>query len=288
MSKLSAFTAQPANSLYCFADEQNFIRYLGKKAKIIRSKKAMQQQLLNTAAVDDGISYQDALQQVKNAFVGIYGITPQQALVKLANGETVAGKNWKAGVYGIGSVDVTTFSTKSGDGVVSVDPTNGQIKVDGNAVSSLVTDFTYSGTGKSKKVVANAYSYTDAAGNCYIAQYDKVNKKYYACSVTNKEGKKVDAMGVTMGAGDTSSIWVAVIESLENLIQWIVNLFGNGQQLITAKAATPTQSDISSYEQDGIQSAGLGFWLVLGMGASLLFSGGVGGIANKVKKSKNK
>lgn len=288
MSELSAFTAQPANSLYCFADEQNFIRYLGKKAKIIRTKKAMQRQLLHTAAVDDGVSYQDALQQVKSAFVDIYGITPQQALVKLANGETVAGKNWKAGVYGIGDVSTTSFSTLSNGGTVSVNPVNGQIKVDGNPVASLVTDYTYTGIGKSKTTVVNAYSYTDASGNCYIAQYDKASGKYYACSVTTKDGVKLNANGAAMGAGDMSSIWVALIESFEKIIQWIVNLFGNGQQLITTKAAAPVQSDISSYEDDGTQNAGISFLFVLAMGAALFFAGGTKGLADKAKKSKNK
>lgn len=288
MAKLSAFLSQPASSLYCFADEEKFIRYLGNKAKIIRTKKAMQAKLLNTAAVDDGVSYQDALQQVKAAFVNIYGITPQQALVKLANGETVAGKNWAQGVYGIGATDATEFKTLSGGQTITVDPTNGQIKANGSAVTSLVTDYTYSGVGKNKKVVENALSYTDADGNCYISQYNKRTGKYYACSVTSKDGKKVDANGVALAAGDVSSIWVSLIENLKEFLQWIVNLFAGGQTLVTAKAAQPTQSDISSYAPDGsgTQTAGISGWVILGLASVFFAAGGANGLFGKAQKSK--
>lgn len=286
MSKLSTFVAQPQNSLYIFADEQKFISKLGNKAAIVRKKKAMQQRLITTVAVDDGVTPSEAMAQIRNSFENIFGMSPESALVKLANGETVAGKNWAQGVYGIGKTDATAFTTKSGTGAVTINPSNGQIMVNGSPVSSLVTDYTYKGVGKNKTVIPNAYSYTDANGNCYIAQYNKITGKYYACSVTDSTGKKVDANGVAMTAGDTSSIWVSVIGAIQQVIQWIVNLFAGGETLVTAKAAQPTYSDISSYSPEGTQTANINGWLILGLASVFFAVGGSKGLFGKVQKSK--
>ena len=98
----------PANFLYLFADEQLFLQRIdAKSASIIRAKKINQQQVLVNAVTS--ANYNSAIDEVRTAFTNIYGMSPEKALVTLANGGEVAGKNWAEGIYGVGAVKRQDF-----------------------------------------------------------------------------------------------------------------------------------------------------------------------------------
>lgn len=248
----------PANFLYLFADEQLFLQRIdAKSASIIRAKKSNQQQVLVNAVTS--ANYNSAIDEVRTAFTNIYGMSPEKALVTLANGGEVAGKNWAEGIYGVGAVKRQDFVQNTSVKVSE----DGTITVNGTAVQT--TD-TY-GRGKKGATVAYTRSYTDDNGNTFTAQYNKLTGKYYALSYTTKEGEKQNADGKAISNADSSTIWCSVIESFQSFIEWLVSLFTGGRQTITASNTLPTQ-------QDGfVQESGTGWYVVAALAVGALLYG---------------
>lgn len=253
----------PANFLYLFADEKNFLSKLDSRtASIIRAKKRNQQQVLVVAAGGNQ-NYNDARNQVRQALVDTYGKSPELILVDLANGKQVAGKNWAAGIYGVGKVIKTTFSQNSG---ITVDPETGFLMQGDTIVGKSSGDYVKQGN----RCVANTYSYTDESGNTFTSQYNKATKKYYAATYTTADGLKQNAEGQEVTNADSSSIWANVIESVSMFIQWLISLFtgSSDRTLITDSNTVPSQSD--GFIQETNNASG---WLIAALVGGALFFG---------------
>lgn len=100
-----------ANFMYIWADKKEFLQKIDKKyANIIEGKKLNQIKLLKLSAQKYGKSYEEYTDAIREAFIATYDVTPAEALVILAQGGSIAGKNWSEGVYGIGALYVNVFT----------------------------------------------------------------------------------------------------------------------------------------------------------------------------------
>lgn len=281
MTNLQSYYNNPSNFLYIFAGD-SFIAKLGRTASyVISRKKANQKKLLNTAAQDAGVSYETATQKIAESFKSFYGMTPANALITLASGGEVAGKNWSKGIYGIGATKevLVNYSAPGSNTNVAIDA-NGQFinKQTGGALTTEIVSVGINGK-------PNCVRYTDASGNVYTANYTK-RTGWAAGKFNNKAtGNTYTADGQIATASDSSSIWESLALNFGKLIEWLISLFntnnGTNQTAITAANTQPTQGDGWVYES-GVSPAVL---IAVGLG-TLVAAGGFGGWVKKAKKSK--
>lgn len=269
----------PANFMYVWADPNRFLSKIdSKSAAIINAKRLNQIKVLKLSAQKYNTTYEAYTNAIHSAFVGYYGLTPAQALVKLANGGEVAGKNWVKGVYGIGATRRSNFYQ---NGNVKVDEKTGHILYNGKDVTS--SDGVVYGKVKGKAFPISYSAVID--GKTYTSQYSKAAKKYYAGSYSTADGTKQNANGANIDASDSASVWESVILSLEQFLQWIVSLFSGGGKTETLNAANtlPSQEDgfISS---SGLSEANTLLIFAVAIGALLFGKGGNKGGSKKKGK----
>lgn len=228
----------PANFMYIWADPKKFLSKIdAKSASIINAKRLNQIKVLKLSAEKYNTSYDTYVSAIRTAFIGYYGMTPAEALAKLANGEEVAGKNWSQGVYGIGAVKRNNFSQ---NGNVTVDESTGHIFNNGVDVTS--SDGVIYGTVKGSAFPTTYTATID--GNTYTSQYNKTKKKYYAGSYSTDDGIMQNANGDTIDASDSSSVWENIVLCLEQFLEWIISLFAGGKtETINASNTLPSQTD---------------------------------------------
>lgn len=264
-----------ANFMYVWADEIKFISKLDKRtAVIIRQKKANQNKIITLSAKEYGLTVQEYYNAIRQAFIDSYGCTPVDALMTLAAGGSVAGKNWADGVYGVGALKNSTFTQNKS---ITIDPATGEIKKNGITVSQL-SSAVYGKKGG--KTVVTGYSYTDENGNTYTSQLHKASGVYYAGQYSTNSGVLQNSNGMNITAADASSIWESIASGLETFVNWLISLFTkNDKELLTAGNTIPQQTDGFVTETAG------GGWLLAVAAAGILVSGGLK-IGKKSKKNK--
>lgn len=225
--------------LYIFADN-TYLSYIPKKyAKIISNKRANQRKLLvlsaqayiNKDAMYGGTEYMQYVNAVKQGFQNTYGMLPQDALVKLALGETVAGKNWSEGVYGVGAVDVVQFYGST----VTVDPETGHIYKDGVDCTDTTLTVNKDLGGKIGTIPFQLFANID--GKTYMSEYKRSKKQYFAKSYSNEAGKYSAADGKAIQSVDAATVFENIqlgawdfLEFLKQILNFLgINLnFGGG------------------------------------------------------------
>lgn len=264
----------PANFMYVWADEDKFLKYIPTKhASVIRGKKANQNKLLALSAEKYNKTVKDYTDAIRQAFINTYDMTPANALIVLAQGGTVAGKNWEEGVYGIGAV--LTFSGHSDITVREADGHILQSGVDKTDASKTV----YSQVG-GKAVAYQLFATIDNI--TYMSQYNKTTKKYRAQSYSTADGFFSARTGNQINSADSADIWGSIVLAVEKFIEWIVSLFGSGKQTINAENTLPNQQS-DGFVQTGGMSEASGILLALAAGGFLL-AGGLKGKKNKKAK----
>lgn len=250
----------PALMLYCWADKDAFLSKLDRKtAGIIAQKKANQLQVMALLSGGYNNQFYANLAEVKQAFVDIYDMTPEKALVTLANGGEVAGKNWVQGIYGVGKTQRIDFVQNS---AVKVDTETGKILVNGVAVEASPV---YGGVGYKN---IKGYSYV-LGGVTFSSQL--IGKKYFAGTVTLADGTTQDANGDPVTDADSSSIWLSIIGFVEKLVNWFLTVIGKEDKKITAENTIPAQGDGFTYDT---AEAGFPWWILALVGGGWLLSGG--------------
>ena len=249
MAKLpfSELLKTPSDYLYIFAANEYLARLSARRRTVIAAKKVIQVKFVNTVAVDNNLTYQQAAAKISDAIVDIYGLTPGEILIKLALGENVAGKNWSAGVYGVGATKSNTFVQNSS---ISVDGLTGKILQDGKEVPNQTPVYdTYKG-----ETYITGYSATvnDVAYSSLIdkSAYKKGNSIYYSNTVGTTNGIQY-ANGTAFDTSEGSSIWdniLAEIPFFGKLIQWIISLFKI--DVINPVDAAPAQMEYLDTEPD--------------------------------------
>ena len=240
----------PANFMYLWASEKDFLRYIPKKyADIIRVKKANQLKIVNIIADYKEDVVKNYKEQIKQAFVDAYDMRPEEALVILAQGGTVAGKNWSEGVYGVGVLYPTTFAGTD----ISVRPNDGYFERNGKILPGNEDKNVYATINK-KTVVYQRFYEDDTNGVTYMSQYNKTTKKYYAKSYSNANGTFSARNGAEIKASDGADLWGTILGYLDKFLNWLITLFGGtDRQLLSAENTIPSQT------QDGfVQEAGMG------------------------------
>lgn len=250
----------PIDYLYLWASDQ-FISQLGSKVgKIIKTKKYNQYQTLYKTVVENESAgsaseyleiYNQWTTEIAAAIKDTYGITPAQILVKLAMGEEVLGKNFKAGVYGIGEAATTTYVQ---DASYSVDPNSGKILINGIAATNQTPIY---GSGGN----ITGYSYTEG-GYQYQSSYQ--NGQYIALSYSNSNGAVQTATGMqfdfTKGSfWQNANNYMPIVNAILSWVSSIVNSFYPNRTLLTAQNTVPQQSEwieVESENNNGLLIAG--------------------------------
>lgn len=257
---LAEVKKHPALMLYCWADDNAFIAKLDSKtAGIISSKKANQLQVMALLSGGYGEQLKANLADVKQAFIEIYDMSPEKALVTLANGGEVAGKNWAKGIYGIGKTQRIDFVQNT---AVKVDTATGKILVNGVAVDASPV---YGGVGN-KNIKGYTYNLN---GTTFSSQL--VGKLYFAGTVTLADGTTQDANGDPVTDADSSSIWLSVVSLVEKLVNWFLSFLGKEDKKITPSNTLPSQGDGFTYDT---AEASFPWWILALVGGGWLLSGG--------------
>lgn len=270
---------QPQNFMYVWADENAFLKYLKPQwANVIRAKKANQMKLLALSAekylgsLDRVNEYYDAIRQ---SFIDAYGMTPANALVILAQGGTVAGKNWEEGVFGIGAT-AQFYGTN-----ITVRPNDGYFEQNGKILPGDEDKNVYATVG-GKVVVYQRFYEDPTSGVTYMSQLNKTTKKYYAASYSNSSGTYSAKSGNSINASDNADIWGAILSSLDKFLTWIISLFTGADQskMLNADNTLPSQSadgfvQTNGGSDGGILESGTGLILAaVAAGALIMGTGG--------------
>ena len=272
---IQAACQNPQNFMYLWASDAFLKAIPSKYASVIRVKRANQNKVLLLSAEKYGKTLQEYTDAIRQAFIDTYGMTPIQALIILAQGGQVAGKNWKEGVYGVGALNVAYFN---GHPEITVRPEDGHILNNGADVTD--TTKTVYTTIKKQAVPYQLFATIDDV--VYMSQYNKTYKKYYAQSYSTAEKSYNARTGNEINASDNADIWGAVLQSLEKFAQWLISLFAGSstKETLNASNTLPNQSADGFVTESGMTDAAT-LLLLLAAGGTLL-AGGLGG----KKKSK--
>lgn len=281
----------PASFMYVYASDQFLNAINAKYASVIRMKRANQKKVLMLSAdkyLGDFSKVNQYYDAIADAFKEAYDVTPSEALLILAQGGEVAGKNWSEGVYGVGALPTSTFSgITTGDGsTVSVDAATGHIFY-GNKDITDESKTVYNNV--KGKVIAYQLFGKDDFGYVYMSQYNKTRKKYYAQTWTDDNGSNHKATnGNIIGASDGASIWGNINldwEFIRNILNWLLSIFGitpipevGETKTLSADNTLPNQQADGFVQEAGMGEAGM-ILLALAAGGALL----AGGIKGKRK-----
>lgn len=271
---------QPQNFMYVWADENKFLKFLKPQwANVIRGKKGNQMKLLALSAekyLGDAKGINEYIDSIKKSFIEAYGMEPLEALVILAQGGTVAGKNWEEGVFGIGA----TLQFAGSD--ITVRPNDGYFERNGQILPGDEDMNVYATVG-GKTVVYQRFYQDPKSGNTYMSQLNKTTKKYYAKSWSNADGTYSAKSGNSINASDNADIWGAILGSLDKFLNWILSLFaGDKIEKLSAENTLPNQQAdgfVQTNDGGGLLESGTGLILAAVAAGALLMGG-------KSKKSK--
>lgn len=273
-----------ASFLYLWASDEFLAAIPNKYARIIRTKRANQNRLITASF---GEKNRDArIQEIRAQFIEDYGMTPAQALVVLAQGGTVAGKDWSKGVFGIGAVKRKDFAQ---DTDFSVDPTTGHILYKGQDVHNNTEEFSVDvvyGKSDTGETVITEYVVNDKMYERSFSSRLSDDGKFYAYQYNNSKGELMDADGKTASAKDSADIWGNINLTLNAILEWLLKFFGlddNKTQTVTASNTLPSQKGDGFVTSTGFGDAGV-VVLALAAGGAFL-AGGFKGL-KKSKKSK--
>ena len=266
--------ANAQNFMYIFAPD-SFLNAIPKKYANEISKKAKNQHFLLAKSADKyGTTYQAYENAVRDGFIATYGMTPYDALITLANGGQVAGKNWKAGIYGVGAVKSTTFNGITLDGqTISVDPETGHIfkgSIDITDTSKTIYETIKGNTVAYQLLSGDSYKQT------FVSQYNKNDGKYYAASYVDGEGTKHNASGAVINNSDSATVWESVFTSIKTFLDWLLSLFGyNSSTTINEENTLPNQKTDGFVYESGLGEMGV-ILLATAAGALILGTSGKG------------
>ena len=267
---ISQACEHPADFMYIWASDDKFLRYIPQNyATIIKGKRANQRKILALSAEKYGTTQAAYEQAIYDAFIETYDHTPAEALVILAQGGSIAGKNWSEGVFGIGAVQ--SFSNNPN---ILVDAKTGHIYNGGTDITD--TSKTVYSTVKGSVFPIQYVAQLD--GVTYMSNYNKTLKKYSSYTWSNADGTFNAKSGATFSSSQSSDIWGMIIASIEKFINWLLQLFtGSSVETISAENTLPSQTADGFASADGgngIAEAS-GILLALAAGGALIASGGI-------------
>lgn len=263
--------ANAANFMYIFAPDEFLAAIPKKYANIIRGKAGNQKVLLDRSARKYGSTLAEYEKAVREGFIEQYGMTPIDALITLANGGQVAGKDWSKSIFGVGALS-DKFTGVELNGVnPRVDPTTGHIYVGSKDITDTSKTIVQEVGGKT--VNYQLFSEDDVV--TLMSQYR--NGKYYAQSYTDANGQKWSYDGSKkLSDSDGATIWSNIILSFQTFIDWLLSLFGyNSSETINSDNTLPNQKTDGFVYESGLGEMGL-ILLATAAGGLLLATSGKG------------
>lgn len=268
--------------LYIFAVKEYLVQIPLKYRTIIYKKQLNQRILLRLSAkkfLGSDEKYTEYEEVIYNAFIDQYGMEPIEALIRLANGENVAGKNWSEGVFGVGG---TQTNFKGSD--ITVNPTTGYMQRDGKNLPVYDTIYAQNADG-TEGVAFQQFYYDEATGKRYMSECGK-DGKWYAASYQDADGTKFSAKGKVISDSESGSIWQSVNFSwddfkswIDKFVNWLLLLFNLPSFEDTNIEKLTPENTLMNQKQDGfVQEAGFGegamILLALAAGGALLATSG--------------
>ena len=236
--KCADILEEPIVFLYIFIDDFEkmnipFLAMLDEKHRSIISSKAYNQKVMCRNVYmdehnDSTEGLQDFYQQIKDKIHDQYGMYPTEILLRLANGENVAGKDWNVGTYGVGesgSKYYKNFKLVTGAGQ---DLSNISVNNDGTIRfgrgSQTPTNIIYGSDGKP---VSYQYNYNGLSLTTQL-----VNGNWYAGTVGgSKKNQQWNADGTKFSSVNASSIWQSIstylpyVGLLLSSLSWLFSSF---------------------------------------------------------------
>ena len=289
LTKQEACTS-PASFMYIFATDE-FLSYIEPKyAYIIKGKRSNQVKILMLSAdkyLGDEKKWTEYGEAIRSAFIEMYGMQPIEALSILAQGGSVAGKNWKEGIYGIGATANIDFGKSVNGASVYCNSQDGHIY----AGTLDITDEskTVYKTIKGQAIPYQLFS-RETDGMTFMTQYSKIRKQYDAQSYSTSEGEFSARTGAALTGINGGDIWGTIIMYLERFAEWIISIFvkeEDQKQPITAANTLPSQTGDGFVQQAGM-STGAKIALALAAGGALLYSTTESGKKTMGKKKSRK
>ena len=290
--RLDEVKKNPQMFMYIFLKTpkgEKFLAQIDKKHRAIVYAKALNQiQVLRLSAEKYNETFETYANTVNDAFHEAFGMSPLKAMMKLAAGETVAGKNWAAGVYGVGAIGFQEGFKGSPN--VTVHSQSGKILKNGVEQPNQTVVY-------SEKCPNNIQGYSCVIdGVTYTSQYYKVKKKYGAGMYENAKGK-FKANGLAATSADLSSVWEGVELLWNKFVDWLISLFsstrsdGEKTEMLSPENTLPSQTGDGFVSKSSIvdvlqSNSGL-ILLALGAG-TLLATGNLPGLGKKGKKKNRK
>ena len=263
----------PVNFLYVYSNPQFEAlvkKYISSRAAATIARKRQNGVTVLKGAYSGTANLQKAYQEISDAIVEQYGITPQEMLQKLLNGETVAGKNWREGVFGIGATKVTAYKENPN---VLVDTDTGKLidsgaQTDDAFISGGTPIYKNKGIGKNKTTYISGYSY-EIDGKVYTTKRAS-DGKYYAYSYGDSEGM-YSALGTEMKSADFSSVWENIetaVPFLQKFIEWLASIFNIS--IVKQQDVTPSQSEFVTNDNNNIEMSSVIILGAVALGSYLL------------------
>ena len=222
----------PQNFLYIYATDSFLAKLDSKTAAIIRSKRGNQSKVINNACIKEKEDYSTVVSEINDSLKENFGHSGAECLMILADGGQVAGKDWSAGIYGIGDTREGFQGTS-----ITVNAETGKLMQGGVEVSGQTAIY-----GK------NSTTYTAVVdGVTYSSAYK--GGKYVAGNYTSTDGTTYNAAGQATGLAGFNNIWTAVqsyAPIIQQIINWLASMFPavfSGKTLVTTENTIPSQSD---------------------------------------------
>ena len=233
----------PGDFLYAFLSDDDILsiaRVMGVTAADTIQNKRLNQIKLLKGAYNGTPDYSELGGWIKDA----YGYTPQEVFLKLVSGESVAGKDWKRGVYGVGATPRSNYNDGSS---YAVDPKTGKLTKDGGVLSGGVPIFTNGSGG----TFISGYSYM-LNGRSYTSKLGDDGSFYANTYGTDSGAWFADGSVYTVSKG--SNFWEGLgtyFPLIKSIISWlisaIVKLFGSSKSdngtTITTENTVPKQEE---------------------------------------------
>lgn len=289
LTKQEACTS-PASFMYIFATDE-FLSYIEPKyAIIIKGKRSNQVKILMLSAdkyLGDEKKWTEYGEEIRSAFIEMYGMQPIEALSILAQGGSVAGKNWSEGVYGIGATANIDFGKSVNGASVYCNSKDGHIY----AGTLDITDEskTVYKTIKGQAIPYQLFS-RETEGMTFMTQYNRTRKQYDAQSYSTSDGEFSARTGAALTGINGGDIWGTIIMYLERFAEWLISIFvkeEDQKQPITAANTLPSQTGDGFVQQAGM-SIGAKIALALAAGGALLYSTTESGKKTMGKKKSRK
>lgn len=272
MASKNDIKRSPIDFIYYFANDQYIAivaaNISAKAAETIRSKRENQKKVLANLYGSVKKRDEQAASELTAYIQDIYGKTPQDILVALLNGETVAGKNYEKGVYGVGATErLNTFGDDSSE--LYVDSDTGKIYKDGQYITGGTAIY----EKKNGQTYVSGYAY-QYEGKSYTTSIDKTSGKFYANSygtsdnMYNADGTVYDpSYGTFWDAMETAQPFIVkLIEWIKSVLSAVFNI-----NFVDGRNTLPSQSEYV-VDEPGMNTASLGIIGALLVGGALLMN----------------